>query len=1062
MNGLIAWWARNGVAANLLMIACIITGVLAFFRIEREVFPSAKFNYAQVSVAWPGASPREVEEQIILRIEEAISDVDGVKHVDSTAREGTAQVTIEGEDDVDTTLFLNEIKNRIDGISTFPADAFPPVVTQLRNENQAIMVALYGDLDEKELNRLSRKLRDELARLPDGSPLIQMWGEKQEEVSVEVSEEALRRYGLTFDDVARAIRGSSINLAGGQVRTDTGNVQVATRNLADTAEDFDEIVVRQLPDGSVIHVSDVAKVIDGFEDRKQKREMNGKPSITLAVMAPETVNVVKLSKAVNQWVVEKNKELKGKATLLVWFDTADLYFARMNLVSSNAVSGLVLVLIILLLFLRPVVAMWVTVGIVVSIASAFIFMPMAGVSLNMLSLFAFLLVVGILCDDAIVVGESIHNEVEAGGKGVDAAIVGAQLVAKPVLFAVLTTMIAFLPWLFISGGTSQFTKHITLTVIFALAFSLIEAFFILPSHLAHMKKQNKEGFFFRLQSFFAEGLMVFAEKVYRPAVTAAIKAKYFTVAGFLVAFAISAALIAQGWINFKFMPEVQGTFISMTVRLPEGAPFSRSLQIFDDVEKAADKMKSELGKAKDGEDFVKSVYVRADEGQVVSYLTVVDSDKREQSTEELADQFRDTLGEIPDAEEINVTYTINDNGPDLSFGIESDNLEDLRLATLDVQNYLRTLPGVFDVRNNLQSATPELQIEMKPGAERFGLTLAEISRQVRQAFYGEEVQRLPRGGQDVRVMVRYPSDARSSLTSIETMRIRTADGREVPLTSVADAKFAPSFKRIDRHDRQRSAKITGELREGTDRAAIMKKFNEDFVPEWRRRHPDASLAQRGDAEEQAEFMAEFLSLYAVALFAMYMLLAIAFSSYWEPLLIMSAIPFGFMGAAFGHFILGLDFALFSFFGVGAAAGVVVNDNLVMIDYVNRLRSEGQGAMSALVNAGVGRFRPIILTSVTTFFGLMPIMFERSTDAQFLMPTVVALAWGVFFALFVTLFFVPSMYAVGVDIVRFYRWAWTGEKQPALGEGASQDSDYEGHDSESQDGDKRPPIFRPAE
>jgi multidrug efflux pump subunit AcrB len=1062
VNGLIAFWARNGVAANLLMIAVLIAGFYGFTRIEREVFPSAAFNYAQISVAWPGASPREIEEQVVLRIEEAVADVDGVVHVEATATEGVANVTVEGRDSVDTTRFLNDIKNKIDGISTLPADAFPPVVRQLRNQQGAIYIALFGDLEERELNRLARKLRDEVSRLPKGSPLVDLWGDLKEEVSIEVSEEALRRYGLTFDDVARAVRGSSFNLSGGQVRTDTGNIQVATRNLADTEEEFSRIVVRQSADGSTLRLGDVARVIDGFEDRKQRREMNGKPSISIAVQAPETLNIVELSRAVNKWVEAKNKELKGKAELIIWFDTADIYFARMNTISSNAIQGLVLVLVCLLLFLRPSVAFWVTVGIPIAFAGSFIFMPLTGVSLNILSLFAFLLVIGVVVDDAIVVGDAIHEEVERGGKGVDAAIVGAQLVAKPVVFAVLTTIIAFMPWLFMSGGTAQFTKHISLTILFALVFSLVESFFILPSHLAHLKKVNKTGLAYRLQSVFAEGIVNFAHTVYRPIAAVALKARYFTAAFFFVAFAVAVALLAQGWIAFKFMPEVQGTFISMTVRLPEGAPFSRSLQIFEDVEKASAAMKAELGKAKDGEDMVRAVYIRADEGQVTSYVTVVEADQRRQSTKELAEVFRSKLGDIPDAEEINVNYTISDNGPDLSFGVEADELEDLRLATLDIQNYLSALPGVYDVRNNLQSATPELRIALKPGAERFGLTLAEVSRQVRQAFYGEEVQRLPREGQDVRVMVRYPAEARSSLVSIETMRIRTVDGREVPLTAVADAEFAPSYKRIDRRDRQRSARITAELREGVDRAAIVKAFRQEFTPEWRRRHPGAALAERGDAEEQAEFFAEFVGLYGVALIAMYILIAIGFNSYWQPILIMTAIPFGFMGAAFGHFIFGLNFALFSFFGVGAAAGVVVNDNLVLIDQVNRLRAQGEGAQAALLKAGVGRFRPILLTSMTTFLGLLPLMFARSTDAQFLMPTVIALAWGTFFALFVTLFFVPALYVIGVDIARFYRWAWTGERQPEFGEGASRNAEFGAAGRAGADGPNRGPIVRPAE
>lgn len=1070
MNGLISWWAKNRVAANLMMIAVLVVGVFSFIQMGREVNPSATFNGATVSVAWPGAAPREVEEQIILRIEEAISDIDGVKHVDSTAREGVASINIEGADSVDQTMFLNEIKNRVDGISTLPSDAFPPIVQLWRNQNGVMFMGIYGDLDERELNRIARELRDELAQVPGGSPLVNLWGGNNEEVSIEVSEEALRRYGLTFDDVARAVSGSSINVSGGQVRTDSGNVQVSVRALADTKEDFEQIVVRQLPDGAVIRISDVANVIDGFEDRKQKRMLNGKPAILLQVSAPEELNIVKLSKAINDWVDSKNEELDGTPEIYVWFDTAEIYFGRMDLVSSNALIGLVLVMIILLLFLRPAVAFWVTAGIAVSFAGAFIFMPMTGVTLNMLSLFAFLLVIGVVVDDAIIVGESIHNKVEAGRKGVDAAIVGTQLVAKPVLFAVLTTMIAFAPWLFISGGVSQFTKHITLTIIFALTFSLIESFLILPSHLAHMKPQNKEGVYYRLQAVFADGILAFADKFYRPVVTMAVKARYVTVAIFVIAFSFSVALMAQGWVSFKFQPEIQSTFLQLTVRLPEGAPFSRSVQIFDDVETAAYRMKEKLGKVGD-DDYVESIYVRADEGEVTSYMTIIDGSKRKESSEEVAEMFREEVGEIADAEEVNISYTFNNGGPDLSYGIEADDLEDLRLATLDVQNYLRTLPGIFDVRNNLQSATPELQIILKPGAERFGLTIAEVSRQVRQAFYGEEVQRLPRNGQDVRVMVRYPYAARSSLTSLDDMRVRTADGREVPLSAVADVTFSPSFKRIDRRDRRRSARITGELRENVDRAAIMEIFKKEFQPEWEQRHPDVSLAQRGDAEAQAEFLMEFFGLYAIALFAMYMLLAIAFSSYFEPLLIMTAIPFGFMGAMFGHFLFGLDFALFSFFGVGAAAGVVVNDNLVLIDYVNRLRKEqGEGALSALVKAGVGRFRPIMLTSITTFIGLLPIMFENSTDAEFLKPTVIALAFGVFFATFVTLIFVPAMYAVGADIARFYRWAWTGVKQPGIGQGASLESDFgrdhpDEPDDEQSFGDGRSrknPLWRPAE
>jgi len=1065
MTGIISWWTRNTVAANLLMIACLVSGVLAFTSLERELDPAMDFTGANINVIWQGASPKEIEEQVVLRVEEAIAGVDGVIHIDSVAREGRASISVEGDQDMDATKFLNEIKNRVDGISTLPSDAFSPTVSQWSVNSPGMFIALWGDLSKRELNRLARDIRDEVSQLPNGSPLVRLWGEEREEVSIEVSEESLRRYGLTFDDVARAIRGSSLNLAGGQVRTETGNLQIAARSLADSAEEFEQIIIRQDRNGSVIRVADVANVVDGFEDRRQIRTVDGKPAISIAIQMPESGNISELSEALNAYIDEKNEELDGKAELRPWFDGADPFNAQLGLVASNAFIGLFLVLIILMLFLRPAVAFWVAIGIAVAFAGAFIFMPAAGVSLNFLSIFGFLLVIGVVVDDAIIVGESIHNRIEEDGVGgPDSAVVGTQLVIKPVFFAVVTTIIAFAPWAFVGGGVAQMTRQISLTITFALIFSLIEAFFILPAHLSHLKPQNKSGAFYRVQKIFSEGIITVARTVYRPFIQGALRFRYFTVSLFIVAFAFSFALLAQGWVGFKFMPEIQGSFVSVSVRLPEGASFNRTTQIYEDVGQSIQDLRSDLGNAEDGEPYIKAVYLAADEGEVISYITVTDAVNRPESTEQLATMFRTKIGDIPDAEEINVNYTQNDQGADLSFGIEGDDLEDLRLATIDLQNYLRTLPGVYDVRNNLQSATPELQIELKPGAERFGLTLAEVSRQVRQAFYGEEVQRLPRDGQDVRVMVRYPKAARESLATIESMRIRTADGREVPLTAVADAKFAPSFKRIERRDRQRSARVTAEVRETVDRGQLMEDYRTNFVPEWKRRHPEASLAERGNAEEQAEFMKEIVPLFFTALFVMYMLLAIAFSSYWQPALIMTAIPFGFMGAIFGHVLFGIDFAMFSFFGVAAAAGVVVNDNLVLIDYVNRLRAKGMGAFGALVTAGVGRFRPIMLTSFTTFIGLLPIMFEQSTDAQFLKPTIVSLAFGVAFATAVTLVFVPAMYAVGADIARFYRWAWTGVKQPKVGHGNPMETDTDGapaHGATPPAGRERP-IYGPAE
>ncbi|MEL6365429.1 MAG: efflux RND transporter permease subunit [Pseudomonadota bacterium] len=1037
MNGLIAWWARNSVAANLLMIALFAGGVYGYFNIEREVFPSVEVDAATVSITWQGAAPQEVEEQIILRVEEAVSDIDGLKEVSAVAREGFASVTVEAQEGVDIDDFVNEVKSRVDGISTFPADAFPPVVRQLPTNQDAIYLAVYGDLSDRDLSRLARDVRDELAQLPNGSPLVDVFDNRSEEVSIEVSEAALQRYGLTFDDVARAVRGTSINRSSGQIRLDTGDVQLRAENLADTRREFEQIIVRQTPDGAIVRVRDVATVLDGMEDAEFIATVNGERMAGMVIRAPERTDVVKLSDAVGKYVEERQKTLPEGATLYLWFDTATLFFARLELIGWNALGGLALVIVVLTLFLRPKVALWVTVGITASFAGAFFIMPIFGVSLNMLSLFAMLLVIGIVVDDAIVVGENIHRQVESGKRGVDAATIGAQLVAKPVFFAVITTMIAFAPWLFIGGPAADFFGHVSLTIVAALTFSLVESFFILPAHLGHLHPaEDDKGWLSRIQDRIANSLNWVGDTIVRRVAKLALRARYFTVSLFVALFVIAITIVSTGYVRFSFFPNIEGNFLSFAVNLPEGTPFSRTEEVYRQVEAAGLELMEDL-EEEFGYTVIQSIYADAFGTGVDCFLTVVEADERPDiSASEVLERMREKVGDIPDAEDITSNSDFNNTGPELQFGIEAAGLDDLRIASNEIQDYLATIEGVYDISDNLQSATEELRIVLKPGAERLGLTLSEVSRQVRQAFFGEEAQRLPRDGEDVRVVVRYPRDDRRTLDSLQSLRIRTPDGAEVPLAEVADVEYAPSYNAIRRSDRKRSARVSARAREDVDTGPIFREFYSTFVPEWERRNPNVEIRRRGQSQDEQEFFAEISILYLIAFGLMYGLLAIAFNSYWQPVLIMTAIPFGYTGAVFGHLIWGVQMDLFAFFGVGAAAGVVINDNLVLMDFVNRLRAQGVGAFNALVQSVVYRFRPILLTSVTTFIGLTPIMFETSYDAQFLIPTVVSLSFGVMFALFVTLFFVPSMYAVGIDIGRFYKARWTGVPQPAFGEGAS--------------------------
>lgn len=1038
-RGILAWWARNSVAANLLMIIALVGGVIGFLQLQREVFPSGSFNGATVSVAWPGAAPQEVEEQIVLRIEEAVANLPGVERITSSAQEGRAFVNIEGQRNIDGDEFVNEIKLRVDSINNLPADAFRPVVSRWENQQQTYMVAIHGDVDRRELQRLGREIRDEIGAQVGEASIVNVQASLSEEVAIEVSEEALRRYGLTFTEVAQAIRATSLNASAGAVRTAQGRVQLTSRQLADSADQFGDIIIRQSADGSTIRVRDVARVVDGLMDVDFSGTFNGQTMVLVDVRTRGDVDVVRLSRQMQDYLERKRSEIPSSVTITEWIDMSDQYQSRMDSISSSAMIGLLLVLIVLVLFLRPIVAFWVTVGIATAFGGGLMLLPMLGVTLNMLSLFAFLIVIGVVVDDAIIVGENIHNRVERGERGLTAAVVGVQMVAKPVIFAVITTMMAFAPWMLLTGPEVQFTRQISIVVIAALTFSLIESLVILPAHLAHMGPQRMTGFFgpfLRFQEGIANGLVTFARNVYAPVLALALKARYFTVIAFVMMFTLAIVLMASGYVPFRFMPEVEDEMISVNIELPEGAPWARVEEVRTQLEDATFALNDHYAGRYEGFEMLVGSAVVANGSSVRAWIKVTSPEDRPEPIPmaQISQILRDAMGPVPDAESINFDFTISENVSGIQFAINHSDLDTLRLAAADLKAQLRTYATTYDIVDNLQTSAEEMRFSLRPDARALGLTLNDVTAQVRQAFYGIEVQRLPRGGEDVRVMVRYPRELRDSLDAVRDLRIRTPDGREIPLAAVADVEFAPGINRINRRERQRTVTVSAELSDQDAAGEIRRDLNETFFPAWRERYPGVSEGAIGDAEGQAQFMQELTLLQMVVLGSMYVLLAVAFRSYAQPLLIMTAIPFAFAGAVFGHLMFGMPLALFSFFGVGAAAGVVINDNLVLVDFVNRLRERGVGAFQALMDAGVQRFRPILLTTVTTFLGILPMMAERSTQAQFLKPMVVAIGFGVLFALFLTLFFVPALYAVGVDIKRGVLSLWRGERVPGIGSG----------------------------
>ena len=1037
-KGIIAWWAQNSVAANLVMVLAVVGGFFGYQSLNREVFPTVAVNGATVSVSWPGASPQDIEEQIVVRIEEAISGLDGIENVTSTSREGAGFINIEGERTVDVGEFIDSIEREVNAVNNLPPSAFRPVVNPWRSQDQVVGFAVYGDIDRRDLQRIARDIRDEVAQLP-GASIVNTWATLGEEVSIEISEENLRRYGLTFEEVSRAVSASSLNASAGNVRTELGDLSLTSRQLADTADEFENIIIRQTPDGGILRVRDVADVDDGFVDANLAATYNGQTMSLVVVETSPNMDVVNTAREVRDYIERKQADLPDGVQLSLWWDNSELYTQRMETISSSALFGGFLVLVTLFLFLRPIVAFWVTIGIFIAFGGAFLILPFMGVTMNMLSLFAFLLVIGIVVDDAIVVGENIHNRVERGEEGVTAAVVGTQMVMKPVIFAVITTIMMFAPWMLLSGPEVQFTRQISFVVIAALAFSLIESLLILPAHLGHLKKQENRGILAPLlivQQAIANTIILAARHLYRPLAVFSVRNRYATLIFFLGLFMIGIALMATNRVGSVFMPQIENDTIQVNIQLAEGTPWNRTERVRAELDRAQNEALEYYRSEYPGEiDMIESRSTLATDGRIRAWITLADPVERPGglSTADVAQTIREYLGPIPDAEEVRLDTTINDGGSSMRFAISGTDLTVLRAAADDLKEQLRSYDTLYDIVDNLQSSTEELQLSLRPDAQALGLTLADVTRQVRQAFYGTEAQRLPRDGQDVRVMVRLDEGARQSLDTLRELRIRTADGREVPLAAVADIDFAPGLNRINRRNGYRTITVSAELSDPAARGDVDRSLDAEFWESWEQRFPGVIHGEIGQAEGEARFMQEVITLMGFMLAAMYLLLAIAFRSYFQPLLILIAIPFALTGAIFGHFLFDMPIALFSYFGVGAAAGVVINDNLVLIDFVNRLRNNGVGAFQALVDAGVQRFRPILLTSVTTFLGILPMMSERSTQAQFLKPMVVALGFAVIFALFLTLILVPALYAIGVDIARFFRGLWTGKKQPRLGE-----------------------------
>ncbi len=1021
-KGLIAWFARNSVAANLLMWILLIGGVFGAFGIQKQVFPNFEVNIISVRVPYLGAAPQEVEEGVLLKVEDAIKDLDGIKQITSTATEGMGSVTIEVEEDYDVQVVLDEVKSQVDAIPSFPGNTEKPIVYRTKFQQDVLWIAVYGDASERELKEFAKNLRDDVANLP-GISNVQVVGDRDYEISIEMSEYTLQKYDLTFSEVVNAVRQSSVDLPGGAIKSDNGNLLLRTKGQAYTGWEFAQIVLLTRADGSRLTLGDIATIDDGFVEDPQYAMFDNQPAVNVRVKAVGDQNALEISKEVNQYLEKNKKDFPAHIRADAWGDSSFYLADRLNMMLENMFWGGVLVFLVLSLFLKIKLAFWVMVGLPVCFLGTLMVLPMEGlgVSINMLSLFAFILVLGIVVDDAIIMGESAYSEIDAKGHSTDNVIAGVKKVAMPATFGVLTTIAAFSPMLMVSGPFGVIWKTIGLVVIVCLTFSLIESKLILPAHLAHMRLKPydpaKANRFQRFRDFFSEGIKSFIKNIYAPFLVKAVKARYVTLAAFVSMLILTYGMFKGDWVRFVFFPTIPSDFVMASVELEPGSSLSQRDKAMDTLLDAMYRMDEQL--TRETGSGVISHAVAFDQGslggQVFAELSKGES--REVTDNEIQRRWREFMPEIPGVKTLNFNAPGGPGGgSDLSFEFSSSDITQLELISKDVKAALAEYNGVSDINDTFAGGADEIQLQLKPQAEALGITLQQLGQQVRYGFYGAEVQRVQRDDEEVKVMVRYPKEERNSIGHLETMRVRSPAGQDVPFEQVADIELGKGYDSIIRVDGQRSVTVSAAVdKDIAEPNEVTMEMITRVIPEIMKKYPRVEFKLQGNSREQMEAMTSLAQGLLFALFAIYALLAIPLRSYTQPLIIMSVIPFGIVGAILGHLMLGHAVSVLSICGIIALSGVVVNDSLIMVDFVNRARQEGHRLMDAAISAGTQRFRAIILTSLTTFMGLVPIMFERSLQAQVVIPMAISLAFGILFATVITLLLVPALYVILDDI-----------------------------------------------
>ena len=1060
MKKVVAAFARNSVFANILLALIFLSGGIATVSMVREAFPQFSLDVISVLVPYPGADPEEVEEGICRKIEEAVEEVEGIKQVNTTAAESMASAAIEVDEDYDVERVLDQVRSKIDAISTFPADAEKPIVSEVVHREGVLLICLSGDLSDRALKRWAQEIEEEVRRIPVVSQ-VDITGTRDYEISIELSEQMLREYGLSLLQVADAVRRSNLNLAGGTIRGRGEQIRIRTIGRKYTGEEIASIVVIARPDGEVVTLDRIATIRDDFTEDPVTAAMDGKPAVFLVVFKTPQEDAITISKAIHKYVARKRAEMKPDgAEMTILYDlSAELLRARIRLLVKNGIIGLCLVFLLLWLFLDLRLSFWAGMGMPISLAGAMAILWASGGTINMISLFGLIMVLGIIVDDAIVVGEAIYVHRGSGQSGLRAAVDGVCEVGLPVIAAVTTTIVAFIPLAYVGGIMGKFIRILPLVVVACLSISLVECLILLPAHLNHLPDPHAErkhrGRLRRAGAAFhrrtSKGLEWFVEQVYAPFLRRSLRWSYVSLSAAIAVLLLTAGVMKAGFLKFQVFPKIDGFIITATVEFPAGTPPHVTASAVRQVEQAFDRV-AEQTPTDTGEPLVahRISLVGASMNRTGSFgthlgsvqLVLLASERRGVHSADLTVAWEDEIGSIPGLESLTFSgMSAGPPGAPIEIWLQGEDIEAILAAAAELKGKLAQYEGVYQIQSDFRPGKQELRLTLKPEARALGLTVSDLAGQVYAGYYGEEAVRLQRGQDDIRVRVRYPVDERRRLSDFRQVRVRARDGREVPLMSVADVELAPGFSSINRTDGMRRVAVSAEVDNAKANAnEIFADLGAGFLGGLAAKYPGVHVALQGEAKRMRESFSSLLIGFPLALIGIFVIIATIFRSYVQPLVIMTTVPFGIIGAVLGHILLAdkVDHSLsmMSTFGIVALAGVVVNDAIVMIEAINENIARGMPFFEAIVKGGVRRFRAVFLTTISTVGGLTPLIMETDLQARFLIPMALSLASGVAFATLLTLVLVPGLLVILNDMrclvhrVRFGVWPARHEVEPA--------------------------------